>query len=149
MARPVRIRNKSDIIGGKSLLPARAWTKKDRYGSTAKKVQYDGHVFDSRAEYRRYLELVILQRAGRISGLVVHPVYSLVFRRQILIRSEGYPNGRQAKFTPDFRYMQGGKTIVEDVKGAMTARDPAFLLRRAVFEAIHYPVKCEIIKAGK
>ena len=34
-----------------------------------RKVKVNGEVFDSKKEYRRYVELLMLQRAGKISDL--------------------------------------------------------------------------------
>lgn len=69
------------------------------------KVECDGHVFDSKAEMRRYLDLKLLQRAGRIRDLVLQPAYAI----EIGI------------YTADFRYIDAqGVTHVEDVKGHAT-----------------------------
>ena len=43
----------------------------------AKKTVVDGITFDSQKEARRYGELKILQKAGKITALKVHPVYSI------------------------------------------------------------------------
>lgn len=118
--------------------------KRNKFG--ARKVKHDGYTFDLSAEFRRYCTLKRMLRAGLISNLVVHPRYDLTINgRPILTRSERYQNGRAAHFTPDFAYMKvGAGIIVEDVKAEPTITE-AFLLRRAVFEALYYPVQCEII----
>lgn len=43
----------------------------------AKKVHDDGYCFASKAEHRRYCSLKLRQRAGQISGLTVHPRFTL------------------------------------------------------------------------
>ena len=108
----------------------------------AKRCEYDGIRFDSIAEMNHYCILKIRQKQGEISNLECHPKYELTINgRPILIRSEGYPNGRRAVYTPDFRYMQEGRgVVVEDVKRIPTE---AYRLRRAIFEAIYYPVKVD------
>ena len=68
-------------------------------------------VFDSQKEYLRYKELVLLERAGKISKL----------KRQvpITIQEKCCQNGSQIKaivYKADFCYIRGGKEIVEDVK---------------------------------
>jgi hypothetical protein len=69
------------------------------------KVECDGNVFDSKAEMRRYLDLRILQRAGKIHDLVLQPSYSI----------------ETGIYTADFRYIDTmGVTHVEDVKGHAT-----------------------------
>lgn len=94
-----------------------------------------GIIFDSKSEMIRYQELLTLERAGKISDLQHQVKYPLVVNgRPVLIRSEGYPNGRKCTYTADFVYMEDGKPVVEDHKGFDTniAR-----LRRAVFTAIY------------
>ena len=66
--------------------------------------------FDSRREYRRYQELMILQRAGKISELLPSQ------------RMDGKCVERPLHYIADFVYTQDGETVVEDVKGY---RDPA------------------------
>ena len=62
----------------------------------------DGITFDSSKEARRYWELKMMERAGRISDLQRQVTYILI--------------------PTHFVYTRDGKTIVEDVKGY---RDPA------------------------
>ncbi len=73
-----------------------------KYG--ASKVTEDGHVFDSRKEHSRYCELKILQRAGMITDLEVHPSWTFQHPdgRWLVIRSQGFPNGRRVKYSADF-----------------------------------------------
>ena len=105
----------------------------------AQKCELDGYKFDSLAERNRYSELKLLECAGKISQLVIHPKYDLTINgRPILTRSDGYPNGRKCTCKWDFRYVQEGRgVVIEDKKGVKTE---AYRLRRAVFEAIYFPV---------
>ena len=98
-----------------------------------------GYHFDGRNEARRYQELLLLLRAGEISELVVHPVYELEpkFRRA---------NGeavRAIKYEGDFEYIEGGKVVVEDVKGVQTA---VFLLKQKLFWARYPDHELRIVK---
>ena len=86
----------------------------------SRKTEVDGIVFDSQAEARRWRELRLLERAGRISGL----------RRQVpyvfLVHTTGTEPGcgedkRQMRYVADFVYFEGGREVVEDVKGYRTA----------------------------
>lgn len=101
-----------------------------KYGN--KKVEIDGIEFDSKKEARRYWELTLLQRAGKISDLQLQREFEL-----IPAQYETYPRyGKTGKrlqdgkrcieksctYKADFCYMQDGKLVVEDVKGY---RDPA------------------------
>lgn len=96
----------------------------------AKKVTYDGMEFDSKKEFNRYMELKMLQRAGRIGSI----------DRQVrfeLIPSQKDENGkvieRPAFYVADFVYIdrESGKVVVEDVKGAKEGQAYAlFSLKR-------------------
>jgi hypothetical protein len=110
--------------------------RRNKFG--AKKVEIDGIVFASSKEGRRYSELKLLERAGEISGLEIQPKFKFVIDgRPVLIRSKGYPNGRQASYRADFAYFckRRGKRICEDVKSQAT-RTEAYALRRALVEAM-------------
>jgi len=106
----------------------------------ARKVTDDGYTFDSQAEHRRYLELKLLQMAGEINNLIVHPSYELY-------PSATAPDGtRISKVTyiGDFEYIdQTGETIVEDVKGVETA---VFRLKRNVFLRKYPHLRLRIVK---
>ena len=99
------------------------------------KVVYDGRFFDSQRERDRYIELKLLEEAGEISKLRCQPKYKLrCGGTPVKIRSKGYPNGRTATYSADFRYVDeaSGKMVVEDVKGYDTPRSR---LKRAMIEA--------------
>lgn len=100
----------------------------------AKKVIYDGITFDSKKEAKRYAELKLLERAGRITDLDLQKVFVLI-PAQYEGTGEVYTRGKnkgQAKrgkcieqavtYKADFYYKQDGVEVVEDVKGY---RDPA------------------------
>lgn len=89
-----------------------------KYGN--RKTTVDGIVFDSQAEARRWRELRLLERAGRISGL----------RRQVpyvfCVHTTGTEpdcgeDKRQMRYVADFVYFEDGREVVEDVKGYRTA----------------------------
>jgi len=91
-----------------------------------KPVEIDGYKFDSIAESRRYQELRLLQTAGDISGLVVHPRY-------VLQEAFKYGMGieRAITYIADFAYCcNSGWTVVEDVKGAKTE---VYKIKRKLF----------------
>jgi hypothetical protein len=89
-----------------------------------RRVDLDGHTFDSKREADRYSELKLMERAGLISDLELQPLYRIAI------------NGVHCfKITFDFRYQRDGKTIVEDVKSTGTAKDPTFRVKKKVFEA--------------
>lgn len=109
-------------------------TKRNKYGN--KRVMVDGINFASGKEAKRYQALKLLQERGEISHLEIQPAFKFeVNGRPVLIRSGGFPNGRQAKYTADFSYFDGKNRVVEDVKSTAT-RTEAYALRKALVEAI-------------
>lgn len=104
----------------------------------AVRVEADGHVFDSRREHAHYCELVLMQKAGLISDLVVHPCYTLrAFDEEI------------CKIVPDFEYVENGKWIVEDVKGDATAMLPTFRIKLRLFHASFPSAEFRIVGLNK
>jgi hypothetical protein len=89
----------------------------------ARKVELDGHTFASAAEAARYSQLKLLERAREIKALGVHPAYPLSVNGVLI-----------GKYTADFVYYEGGRQIVEDVKGLVTAESS---LRMRVFMACY------------
>ncbi len=103
----------------------------NKYG--AKKRKVDGYTFDSIAEYKRYCTLKLLQKAGEISDLEVHPFYIIFIK-----------NRKIGKVILDFRYFDNKtqSVIIEDVKGV---DNPLSRWKRKVVEA-EFNIKVEVIK---
>ena len=74
----------------------------------AKRTMLAGRSFDSRAEALRGQQLLLLERAGEISGLRFQYTFRLT-EAEITYRA-------------DFIYIEKGRLIAEDVKGVMTDR---------------------------
>ena len=95
----------------------------------------NGITFDSKREAVRYSYLRALEKAGEITQLELQPKFPLLGAdgEQLLVRSNGYPNGRRATYVADFRYrvVATEEVIVEDVKGVRT---PVYKLKRAILE---------------
>jgi hypothetical protein len=88
-----------------------------------KKVTFDGYTFDSLKEYRRYIELKLLQKAGEISDLKLQVKFELTI------------NGLKiCSYIADFTYTQAGDKVVEDVKGVKTRE---YILKKKLMLAIH------------
>lgn len=103
----------------------------------AKPVHDDGHRFSSKREHKRYLELKLLERAGEIRDLQLQPSWTFsVDGKAVLIRSEGYPNGRKLTYRADFGFVdvKTGEYRCEDSKGFRT---PEFKIKKALMEAFH------------
>ena len=91
--------------------------------------------FPSTGEAQRYADLALLEKAGEITKLKRQQ--KIILRgfngAVLLIKSERYPNGRQASMVVDFTYHQNGVFTLEDFKGFPT---PAYKLKRAIVEAM-------------
>jgi hypothetical protein len=88
-----------------------------------------GHTHDSKREAMRCNELHILEAAGEITDLTIHPQYWFVINGRQL----KHPNGRRVGYKSDFEYIENGMLVTEDVKGVIVRDWP---LRRAVFKAL-------------
>jgi len=100
--------------------------KRSKYGNI--KADYEGIRFDSKAELRRYIELRHLQRAGMISQLSTQPVFLL-------------PAG--VKYKGDFRYVEHGQEVVEDVKGMET---PVFKIKWKQVKELNPSIEFRIVR---
>lgn len=113
---------------------------------SAKKVKFDGKVFDSRKEAKRYAELRLLERAGQISNLELQKRFELIPAQyektnEVYLRGEkkGQPKrGRcieqSVVYVADFCYIEKGKQVVEDTKG-MKTKD--YIIKRKLMLYIH------------
>ena len=102
-----------------------------------KKTQVDMYVFDSAREAKRYKELKLLERAGEISNLELQPHF--------LLQDSFKKNGKKKKkieYVADFKYIEKGKIIVEDVKGIQT---DVFKIKHKLFEKIYPELELKII----
>lgn len=90
----------------------------------SKKVSAGGEVFDSRKEYRRWCELILLQRAGKIYDLRRQVEFELIPAQRepdTVGTRGGIKRGKLIEqrccYIADFVYTENGQTVVEDVKG--------------------------------
>ena len=107
-----------------------------KYGN--KKVLIDGIKFDSMAEGRRYKELKLLQRAGIIKELELQPKF--------LLQESFKKNGKTYKkieYIADFKYIENGKVIIEDVKGKETE---VFKIKHKLFEYKYRDLELKLVK---
>lgn len=98
----------------------------------AKPQVIDGIRFASQKEGRRYSELRILERAGKINNLEVQPE----FKFSVDGRPVRFPSGRQAKYVADFAYFDPAlnRRVILDVKGFKT---DVYKLKKAFVEAMY------------
>ena len=87
-----------------------------------RKVLYNGMVFDSKKERDRYIELSLLEKAGKIKRLKRQVDYLLIPAQFGMVVDE---NGKRKRvcleracfYVADFTYNIGEELVVEDVKG--------------------------------
>lgn len=89
-------------------------------------VKIGGETFDSQSEADRYMELLVMQKAGIIRDLECHPHYDLIPSQKV----PGKPGFRAHGYTADFRYKRDGDEIVEDVKSVRTREERDYIINR-------------------
>lgn len=97
-----------------------------KYGNTPNRCA-EGYMHQSKLEAKRCNELHALQRGSLIRQLEAHP--QPVYRLEV--------NGRLVTtYRPDFRYVEadGGRLVVEDVKGVATA---VYRMKKKLMLACH------------
>ena len=90
---------------------------------SAQSVELDGIKYPSKAEANRHQQLKLMERARAIKALAYQPRYPL--------KVNGVTIG---VYTADFTYFDGGRIVVEDVKGIVTE---AASLRMRLFMACY------------
>ena len=107
----------------------------------------NGEIFDSAKEYRRWCELRLLERAGRISGLKRQVTFELIplqREKSTQIYKAGPQKGlpkpgavieKACSYVADFVYCDAeGKTVIEDTKGYKKgAAYDLFVIKRKLF----------------
>lgn len=113
----------------------------------ARKVLVGGQKFDSQREAARWQELLLLQRAGKISGLRRQVPFLLIpaqrrtawdsSKQEFITRCVE----RKCTYIADFVYTEAatGKEVVEDAKGVKT---PEYIIKRKLMlERLNIRVK--------
>lgn len=107
----------------------------------SRKVTRDGITFDSIKEFKRYNELLLLERAGAIQDLKRQVKFVLIPTQRepdkVGVRG-GIIKGKvielECSYVADFVYTENGKTIVEDTKGFRT-KD--YVIKRKLMLSVH------------
>lgn len=97
--------------------------KKNKYH--AKKMEVDGHLFDSTHEAIRYGELRLLHLTGKIQNLRLQVPYLLIPKSEY---------GGKIEYIADFVYEENGETIIEDAKGVRT---PVYRLKKRLIAELY------------
>lgn len=96
-----------------------------------KTVSYDGIMFDSKHEAKRYRELVLLLKGGKIKALEL--------QKKFVLQPSYKKNGksiREISYVADFVYFdtERNRVIVEDAKGYRTE---VYKLKKKMFEYVY------------
>jgi hypothetical protein len=106
----------------------------NKYGNH--KVTVDGLTFDSKREAKRFLELKILEKAGKISGLQRQKKFLLIpaqYEPDIIGPRGGKKKGKliehECSYVADFVYFDEEEKdfVIEDTKGVRT---PEYVIKR-------------------
>ena len=108
-------------------------------------VNIGNKVFDSKHESKRWQELCLLQRAGKITDLQRQVKFGLIPTQYEKFPRYSEKTGKRLKdgirtleqdcsYVADFVYMQDGKQVVEDTKGVKT-KD--YIIKRKLMLHVH------------
>ena len=92
-----------------------------------KKSTYNGIQFDSKKEMNRYANLLLLEKANKISNLQLQVIYKIII------------NGfHVCTYIADFVYCDSDRGIVvEDVKSEHTRTLPVFRIKKKLMKAVN------------
>jgi hypothetical protein len=91
-----------------------------------RKITTEHGTFDSEKEARRYADLVLLERAGKITRLCRQVPFALVCNGVLI-----------ATYVADAVYRDHDVQVVEDTKSEMTRKLPVFRLKMKMMKACH------------
>lgn len=90
-----------------------------------RKTVVDGITFDSAKEARRWSELQLLLRAGKISELSRQERYKLEVNGKLI-----------CTYVADFSYLENGLHIIEDVKSEFSRKMPVYRIKKKLLAAL-------------
>lgn len=93
------------------------FSQRSKYGN--KRTTVDGIKFDSKKEADRYGSLKLLERHGAISNLELQPEYHFRHKGKLLMT-----------YRPDFRYVEDGALVIEDVKSEGTRGNRVYAIKK-------------------
>jgi hypothetical protein len=94
----------------------------------------DGILHDSQREATRWMELKLLERAGKIKNLNRQVKFVLIPKQAEYIGKKVKVLEREVSYIADFVYNENGQTVVEDSKG-MKTKD--YVIKRKLMLYIH------------
>lgn len=96
-----------------------------KYGN--RKITEGGITFDSKKEWTRWHELLLMQKAGIITDLRRQVRFELIPKQY---NQAGKLIERAVTYVADFCYQEDGHVVVEDTKGMRTRE---YILKRKLF----------------
>jgi hypothetical protein len=109
--------------GGAKRLPDTAMSARpSKHGN--RKITTEHGTFDSEKEARRYADLILLERAGKIQNLRRQVRYAIISDGQHI-----------CDYIADAVYMEGARTVVEDTKSDHTRRLRVYKMKKALMNA--------------
>lgn len=98
-----------------------------------KRVVVDGVKYDSKHEYKRYCELLLMEKAGEIKDLQCQVKFS------ICPKAPNVKGSRERFYIADFVYTKSdGTKIIEDAKSPPTKKDKTYRLKKQLVQ-VKYP----------
>lgn len=109
-------------------MPENGTTKEKKNKYHALKTTVDDVTFDSKKEAKRYRELRLLLKEGKIAFLARQVYFAFHIQGETV-----------GGYVADFVYSESvsGKMMVEDVKSEVTRKLPVYRLKRRLMLAIH------------
>ena len=112
-----------------------------------RKVIKNGNVYDSAKEARRHAELLLLERAGKISDLQTQVRFELIPAQYEAYERYSPKTGKRLKdgkrcieqscvYVADFVYIENGKMVVEDTKSEPT-KTADYIIKRKFLLWVH------------
>ena len=100
-----------------------------------RKTQFDGMVFDSKKEAKRFKELELLERGKEIYNLQTQVKFLLIPSQKI----DGKVVERPTHYIADFVYHRASddSVVVEDVKSDATRKLPCYVIKRKLMLKEH------------
>lgn len=115
---------------------------KSKYHS--KKITINGITYDSKKEARRHARLLEMERNGEIKELNRQVKFVLIPAQREPDKvgprggvRKGKVIEREVSYLADFTYFQDGQYVVEDVKSAITRKEPLFVVKRKLLLWVH------------
>lgn len=113
----------------------------------SRKIERDGMTFDSVKEYRRFCELSLLEKAGKITELKRQVKFELIPAQYESFERYSEKTGKRLKdgkrcieqscvYVADFVYFENGQKVVEDTKSDPT-KTADYIIKRKLMLHVH------------